>query len=533
MAHSLTSNDVSTRRYRLDRLTFFCALWSITALNHYVMLYPPASARFGSLKLWWPIIGVAILSTLCPRSLFLFSALLVASLVHSVDKLPRVPDHFLFESFVGLALLSIFAAELWRGARSGENLVRSYFVGNGDPERREALYERFAPILRISTLLLYLISAVHKTNWDYFDPDVSCGATLLSRLAEQWPSVRIERWAKLSSIWGTLSLEYAIPVMLLFRRTRTAGVLIALLFHLTLGLLPMPGVRSFSSTMIAMLFLFMPANFVETFHQLCLRCVPGARVWATGRLRISYVVLVLAVAGHWALIMYISDLTALLDFGMSEWYVWAAIYVASSWGVILASARKPMAFDRAFLRPASIGQCVLPAVVLFNGLNPYLGLKTENAFSMFSNLRTEGGRSNHLFLGDWMKVFDLQDDLVEIVEVKRWQTPFVPRPGNERDERKAEASKFNPFRKLKFRSRIDIYKEQQQLIPYFEFRRICAENPRGNIRVTYRHRGATKRFELRNGRANDPELVTPSHWLLRKFLCFRPVDSGPKMRCRV
>jgi hypothetical protein len=51
--------------------------------------------------------------------------------------------------------------------------------------------------------------------------------------------------------------------------------------------------------------------------------------------------------------------------------------------------------------------------VLLNGASPYLGLKTETSFSMFSNLRTEAGEENHLFLPrlDW---FELQDDVVEI-----------------------------------------------------------------------------------------------------------------------
>jgi hypothetical protein len=36
---------------------------------------------------------------------------------------------------------------------------------------------------------------------------------------------------------------------------------------------------------------------------------------------------------------------------------------------------------------------VVPIAVFLNGVMPYLGLKTETSWAMFSNLRTEGDRS--------------------------------------------------------------------------------------------------------------------------------------------
>ena len=53
-----------------------------------------------------------------------------------------------------------------------------------------------------------------------------------------------------------------------------------------------------------------------------------------------------------------------------------------------------------------------PAVLflLFTAANPYLGLRTTGAFTMFSNLRTEAGATNHL-VGHW-PLADYQDELV-------------------------------------------------------------------------------------------------------------------------
>ncbi|MGI8624212.1 MAG: hypothetical protein ACR2NB_12190, partial [Solirubrobacteraceae bacterium] len=56
----------------------------------------------------------------------------------------------------------------------------------------------------------------------------------------------------------------------------------------------------------------------------------------------------------------------------------------------------------------------LLALVL-NAASPYLGLKTEATFAMFSNLQTEPGHWNHLLLPERLRIFDAQDDLVRIV----------------------------------------------------------------------------------------------------------------------
>ena len=55
---------------------------------------------------------------------------------------------------------------------------------------------------------------------------------------------------------------------------------------------------------------------------------------------------------------------------------------------------------------------IFPLVV--NGLSPYLGLKTESTFTMFSNLRTEGGYWNHLVVPASVRVFGYQDQLMRI-----------------------------------------------------------------------------------------------------------------------
>jgi len=54
-------------------------------------------------------------------------------------------------------------------------------------------------------------------------------------------------------------------------------------------------------------------------------------------------------------------------------------------------------------------------LVILNGLSPYLGLKTQSDFTMYSNLQTEAGHWNHELLPEGMRVFHFQDHLVRIV----------------------------------------------------------------------------------------------------------------------
>ncbi|MFD3000914.1 hypothetical protein ACFS7Z_11115 [Pontibacter toksunensis] len=58
---------------------------------------------------------------------------------------------------------------------------------------------------------------------------------------------------------------------------------------------------------------------------------------------------------------------------------------------------------------------VFPVIVFINGMCPYLGLKTESSFAMFSNLRTEGGVTNHYFMPIELQIFGYQKDAVEFI----------------------------------------------------------------------------------------------------------------------
>jgi hypothetical protein len=135
-----------------------------------------------------------------------------------------------------------------------------------------------------------------------------------------------------------------------------------------------------------------------------------------------------------------------------------------------------------------------PVVLILNGLSPYLGLKTQNSFAMYSNLQTEGDQWNHLLIPRAVRIFPLQDDLVGIV------------------------SSSEP--------RLNRWAQSGNRAVYFQFRNDVVEYPRAS--VTYDLAG---RRTVVAHVADDPTLSQAPNRLLRKILWFRPVPAAGNNSC--
>ena len=121
----------------------------------------------------------------------------------------------------------------------------------------------------------------------------------------------------------------------------------------------------------------------------------------------------------------------------------------------------------------------------------YTGLRTQGTFTMFSNIRTEGGTTNHLFLPRF-SVFGYQD-LVTIV------TSSEPR--------------------------LQRLAGEGQVLPFVEFRRNLVARP--DVAVTYVRAGR----EVAMAHASDDRSLVPLPFLERKLLTFRPVPGAGPPKC--
>jgi hypothetical protein len=135
-------------------------------------------------------------------------------------------------------------------------------------------------------------------------------------------------------------------------------------------------------------------------------------------------------------------------------------------------------------------QLVLATLLLLNAAAPYLGGKTITAFTMYSNLTTEGGTSNHLFLPR-LAVATSQDDLIEILESEDPYLAWIA--------------------------------EEDLRLTWHELRREMTQNP--DAPIVYRRDGETIRLAAAS---EDPELIS-THPIWHRLIAHREI--APDGRC--
>lgn len=340
----------------------------------------------------------------------------------------------------------------------------------------------FAP-LRWMAVLLYLASAVHKMNPEFFSPETGCAQKFVTAALAPF-GLPVESSRVIPVLGGLIGVvvELSIPILLLRRQTRLVGVGLGALFHCALAAL---GYARFSAVMLALLMLFIDPDRLA-------RLVPIPR---KGLLLIrSGLIVVGIVFAAWK-----ADPTGVLpppplwrlDLALTYFTIAACFTVA----VTTCFLRGGASIGRV-LRIAPAG-ALGPALVLLSSLSPYFGLGTLHSFSMYSNLKTEGAHRNHAFLGSWLETFGYQRDLVEI------RSSNIP-----------ELQKFA---------------DRRWAIPWVGFvgivRRHAAIAPR--VAVAYSRDSQVR--DVLNA-ALDPELSAPVSLFERKLLGFRPIEiEGPRL----
>ncbi len=225
------------------RLTWFAFLWAVFGV---VQLAKWASWSRSpvhmalALTAWWLLFR--------PGSIRLLVALLVLQVVETAVLLPWVSNHTLFTAILALTLLVALAASLdWRTGRVD----------------RSRAFETFAPAARVQVLGLYFWAFFHKLNTDWLDPATSCGATLYAIWSDGSGVLPTGSAVTAGAIYLPLLIEGAIPLLLVARRTRWVGLLLAASFHYVLGI---GGFYRFAGAMFAALFVFTPDDIVTRWR---------------------------------------------------------------------------------------------------------------------------------------------------------------------------------------------------------------------------------------------------------------------------
>lgn len=446
------------------RHTIFAVLFALYLVAHHFYLYggglEPAKVLAGALFL-----PGALLLLAWPRSLALFLFNAVLHLAQTVWLMPIFSNHVMISLFLTVGLVWGYLHAAFRARRV--------------QVPAEAYYDTYAPLGRCLLVVMYLYGTLHKVNSDFLDPAVSCAVMMWRRYG--WPEAIADSGViHALAIYGTLAVESAAIVMLLTRRFRFWGILLGIAFHGFLGFVPPGSIQAYSLLAIMLHGLFLPPETHARFRGNPL--VEALRPYLSRPLARTGTVL--AGAAVWALLPR-----------EPAWIVLVGSIVA----FVIAYGREHAASARA--EPAGTGHLLispswglnaLAILFLLNGLSPYVGFKSAQTITMFSNLTTEQGRTNHVFLPS-VPVFGYQSRVARVIETDhpvlgRWQ-----RQG---------------YRMVEF-----------QVLDFLE---------RG---------GHSARFEV-VGRvyAHTPEAPLPAvedlppRWV-RNLMMFRPVDPGMPRRC--
>lgn len=491
-----------------DRTAYLAVWWGLSTLFH--VLNVGGSIRMFSeptgRSWWYAVLTVSALAMLVlPARAWRSGALCmgvlsVMVLITAWIESPVVGNHWLVSSLVSLGFL--FA------------VVHAAATRRAQP--RATLEQLFFPVARGVFFVFYSFSALAKVNRAFLDPVVSCAnffadETLRSLGIDSPQTVGTGSWRQLLPIIVVL-VEIGVVVLLVQRRTRVWGVLLAVLFH---GLIALDGdhpFADFTSLVYALLILFLPDDFF---------------VWVRSRLGGASQRVSLGVRWVLAAAMVALVLVHGLLLGNSWWdvgddlkdSVWrcigavtAAVIIAYVWSLRRSRAQQVAGHEPAESRAGSVlafrapvvpgarWLLVVPLLAFLNGITPYVGVKTANSWNMYSNLVTADGLENSLLVPTVWRWTDRQDDLVRIV------------------------ASSDPV--------LAAYARESYLIPYTNLREYASHSPAFSLTMVRRGDDGQNQLVTITDSRTDPELTTPLSGWERRVFAYRYVDSLEPARCQ-
>lgn len=436
----------------VEMFEWFQRFWGIAVLAHIIgnprvgQVIPDPSA-LGIATLATGLVAIiAILQPYDRRILLALAALVPVTLFFEA---PVLSNHWMLMGMISLALLAaVLSSDSWNW---------------------------FSSTARGMHLVFYGFAAFAKLNSGFFDPSVSCAVvfTNQSLSAAGLPVVQADSIVAAALPYLTAGIELAIPLLLLRRSTRILGVVVALGFHAVLSFDLDQHIYDFTGALIPLFLLWLPDSITARLGRPLPRRLKamlggtlavflGASIAPPGR--VNYILLT-----DGFFILWIPAMVSLV------------VWVASRWR---------QGTDRTF-RPKSPLAWALVALVFFNGLTPYLEVKTANAWNMYSNLAVIDGDSNHLIFRRGLPLSGGHRDPVEILATDD--------PG------------------------LSSYIDSGYLLPRRNFFDYLADHP--DVEVDYRQGD-----QIRSATGADIGVRQPL--LLEKFAFLRAIDSEDPVRCK-
>lgn len=402
---------------------------------------PDLPSLVGVSELLVGLLGVALL--LWPARRLLLAAA-AATVLSVVAEIPQMGNHWLL---AGLASLTIF-------------------VTNGhDPKMGAGL--------RWLLIVFYGFAALAKLNAGFFDPSTSCAVFYANQSLGSWGVGNLPSATSGVAILSTVLIEVSVVPLLLWRRTRWLGVVVASLFHGLISLDLDQHFYDFTAVLYFLLAAFLPDS---TASPAGLRPGPVVK-WLVSPAAVSLVLFS---------VLPPSDLSVQI-LSVGPFVLWLPFLVV--WIRFVARRWEPPAIG---WRPGLAGGAVV-ALAFINGLSPYAELKTAYSFNMYSNLLTAQGVSNHLLIRRTFPLRDGYDGPVEIVQSSD--------PG------------------------LEVYRERGYLIAYPQFQQYLVGR---SASITYVRDGVTTTVD--DSQAISGLAMSGPWWW--RFMPLRALDQRSPPRCQ-
>src|SRR5688572_22567470 len=246
-AAALSRANLMNGKYLSQQLAVFNILWAAGHLAHLLRKgehTQPAS---------WAVLTCCVLVCAAPRSRARMVALAVSQLWMLFANMPFADNHMYLMGFVNAGFVAAFVAALLHrdgGTGGGENVTKFATTA--------------ASWARLTLLVAYGAAAVAKLNRGFFDATNSCAVVMFYDAVRAFGVRRpfFPGWIEALMPCVIAATELLIPPLLLFRSSRVAGVVIAVVFHLCMSLSPTSTAIDFTLVLFALLFLFLPTTTV-------------------------------------------------------------------------------------------------------------------------------------------------------------------------------------------------------------------------------------------------------------------------------
>ena len=475
----------------------FFALFSIFHFFNYALEYNRFPPQWDQIAL----LLSAILLLFKPDSARLLWLVMLASTISTVVQAPVHSNHTMVRSAV---LVGYWASFLFAMAR-------------GTPW--SAIFANFTVAGRGVLLVMYVFGIFHKINADFLNPETSCAVALWQQMPE--PLSRLDGpLIHYATIYGTFAVEGAIVLMLLLPRLRHWGVVGGILFHLLIALSDYAMYISFTVLSIAL-------------HTLFLSDGGAGRIVASRGMRMLRVRRFDLVYGVIGLLLIAGLVLAAAAEEYSLVTVIALPFVLPFVLLVVRHGRStqphPSHSGQRSNRPAVVIGAVATTLFFANCAMPYLGLKSAQAVNMFSNLRLEGGVSNHLILPHPPGPFGYLEDVAVIEHgggngrLEWYRRGFQPRP------QPVSRHALDDGRWLEPREEVDVPGESYAIV-YYDLLSHLQKDP--EVVVTFKRGG--QRFEQVSAADLADNMAEKLHpaWF-RKWFHFQPVALQQPESCNV